>query len=110
KASKAPRVYVLNIMTQPGETDGYTLYDHIGALEKHSFKGIVNYCVVNTASIPDDLGKKYYDDGARAVVLDIEKAVKHGVKVIGRDLVGVKNNYIRHEPAKLAEAVISFVD
>jgi len=51
KKSKALKIYVCNVMTQPGETDGYSVSDHIKALERHSFEGIVDYCIFNTADI-----------------------------------------------------------
>ncbi len=106
RASSAPKIYVCNIMTQPGETEGYSLYDHLKAIEGHSCKGIIDYCLVNTAAIPPAIAQKYRDDGAQAVVLDIDRTVKSGIKVIGADFVGIKNNYVRHDPTKLAEAVM----
>ncbi len=47
-------VYVCNVMTQPGETQGYKLSDHIKAIEKHSQRGLIDYCIVNTSTIPEE--------------------------------------------------------
>jgi uncharacterized cofD-like protein len=67
KKSNALKVYVCNVMTQPSESEGYSVYDHISALEEHSFKGIVDCCIVNNAAIPRDLREKYKNDGAEQV-------------------------------------------
>ena len=109
RKSKAIRVYVSNIMTQPGETDGYTVFDHIEALEKHTFKGIVDYCIVNTEGIPAHLEERYRQDGAELVRLSEDKLSDMNIKIIGSDLVGVVNNLIRHDEKKLAEAVIDLL-
>jgi len=73
KKSKALKIYVCNVMTQPGETDGYSVSDHIKALERHSFEGIVDYCIFNTADIPELLKKKYSEDGAQIVRVDYDE-------------------------------------
>ena len=109
KASKAVKIYVCNVMTQPGETDGYSMSDHIEYLEEHTFKGIVDYCIVNTASIPDELKKRYAADGAEAVKVDMEQMSNSGIKVMGSDFLSIKNDLIRHDPDKLAKAIISLV-
>ncbi|HHV99689.1 MAG TPA: YvcK family protein [Clostridiaceae bacterium] len=107
--SEALKVYVCNVMTQPGETDGYSVFDHISAIEKHSFKGIIDCCIVNTADIPDYLKKKYNDDGAEMVRLDMELLNKAGIKVITGDYVSINNNYIRHNSRKLAATIVELV-
>ncbi len=55
RKSKALKLYVSNVMTQPSETEGYSVYGHIAALEEHSYKGIVDCCIVINAAIPSDL-------------------------------------------------------
>jgi uncharacterized cofD-like protein len=109
KESKAVKVYVCNVMTQPGETEGYSAYDHVCAIEKHSFKGIVNYCIVNSAEIPEDLKKHYANDGAETVRLDDDVLNEDGIRVICSDFVSVKNNLVRHDPYKLAGTIMDLV-
>lgn len=109
KKSKAVKIYVCNVMTQPGETEGYTVYDHIKAIEDHSFAGIVDYCIVNTADIPDDLKKNYLDDGAELVKVDYAKIKKAGVSIIQGDFVSIRNNLVRHDANKLASVIIDMV-
>jgi uncharacterized cofD-like protein len=109
RRSNAVKVYVCNVMTQPGETEGYSVSEHIAAIEKHSCNGIVDYCIVNTAEIPEELKQKYQEDGAETVKVDFELLAKVGIKVVGGNFASVKNSYIRHDPGKLAEAVIDLV-
>jgi len=109
KESKAIKVYVCNVMTQPGETEGYTVYDHIRALEDHSYPGIVDFCIVNTADIPAELKKNYLDEGAELVKVDYAKIRKAGVNIIQGDFVSIRNNLVRHDANKLARVIIDLV-
>lgn len=109
KKSNAIKIYACNVMTQPGETDGYSVYDHIKAIEEHSYSGIVEYCIVNTAEIPEDLKNRYLEEGAETVKIDPDRINKAGIKVIGGEFVSLKNNLVRHNPQKLADAVIELV-
>lgn len=106
KKSKAVKAYVCNVMTQPGETEDYSVWDHIKAIEKHSYKGLVEYCIVNSAPIPEDLKRKYEEDGAAAVPIDAELLEKYGIKVLYDDFVCINNNYIRHDTKKLAKVIM----
>lgn len=107
--SKAAKIYVCNIMTQPGETQEYTVSDHIKALYGHSKEGLVDYCIVNNAPIPDELLELYKDDGANYVKIDTEEILMLGVQPIENDLLGITGNLIRHDPSKLAESVIQLI-
>jgi len=107
--TKAIIVYVCNVMTQPCETEGYSLSDHIKAIEKHSQKGIIDFCIANTASIPDELKDRYRQDGAELVAVDYEVVQKMGIEVITGDFKAVYNNYVRHDPNKLAKKIIELV-
>jgi uncharacterized cofD-like protein len=109
KKSNAVKVYVCNVMTQPGETDGYSVYDHISAIEKHAYQGIISCCIANSAKIPEDLKMKYLEDGAETVGLDADNIEKAGIRVITGDYVSVKNTYIRHNAMLLADTVIGLV-
>jgi len=109
KKSKALRVYVCNVMTQPSETEGYTVSDHIAALEEHSYKGIVDCCIVNNVSIPPDLREKYKNDGAEQVMIDMEKLSGGGIRLIEGNYLSKKNNYARHNHQKLAATVVELV-
>ena len=95
-------------MTQPSETEGYSAYDHIKALEEHSYVGMVECCIVNNSSIPDRILKKYLNDGAEQVRIDRDKILNAGIKLIEGNYASLKNDLVRHDPQKLARAVIEY--
>jgi len=109
KKSKAIKVYVCNVMTQPSETENYTVYDHISILEDHSQKGIIDCCIANNSSVPPKLLEKYLNDGADQVRIDREIISEAGIRLIEGDIVSIKNNLIRHDSKKLAKTVIELV-
>ncbi|NJD02170.1 MAG: uridine diphosphate-N-acetylglucosamine-binding protein YvcK, partial [Ruminiclostridium sp.] len=109
KKSGAAKLYICNVMTQPGETGGYSVYDHIRAMEDHSCKGIVEYCIINNAGIPDELRERYRSDGAEQVEIDKRALNENCIKLMERDFVSIKNGYIRHDPDKLAGTIINLV-
>lgn len=109
KNSNAIKIYVCNVMTQPGETDGYSVYKHITAIEEHSYNGIINFCIANSADIPDDLKVKYLNDGAETVKIERDIISSVGIRLIEGDYISIKNSYIRHDPQKLAETIIDLV-
>lgn len=104
KASKAYKVYVCNIMTQPGETSGYALSDHIKAIEKHSYKGIIDCILINNAVVPESLAKRYEMSGAHQVENDYT-----GIRTVRRGLCS-DEIYARHDSAKLAKALINILE
>jgi uncharacterized cofD-like protein len=103
-ASDAYKVYVSNIMTQPGETDNLTSEGHLHVLLDHTNKNIVDVCVVNNGAIPQELIQKYNNQDSVVVPLDIEKITELGCDVVEGDVVRVDGT-IRHDPAKLAKVI-----
>ncbi len=111
--SDALKVYVCNIMTQPGETDGFDVIDHVEALEKHSGKIIFDNIIVNDGQIPQNILNQYGNDGAIQVKIDIkqiEELKRKGIGVILDDFVEIKNGYIRHDACKLARKITGIAD
>ncbi len=109
-ASGAIKIYVCNVMTQPGETDGYTVSDHIKTLIRHSHPRIFDYCIVNTGEIPIDIRRKRYEqENAYPVVNDTKKIESMGYRIIEDDIVMVQD-VIRHNPLKLAKTILSFIE
>lgn len=102
--SYAKKVYVCNIMTQPGETDGYTVYDHLSAIEKYSYKGIADAVIVNSSSLPEDLCEKYAKENAYAVENDMDKINQ---KVLSGNFLLVKDGKIRHNFRRLARTIMN---
>ena len=70
RKSRAVKVYVCNLMTQPSETDFYTVYDHISAIEAHSYTGICDYAVCNNKKIPEGILKRYCAEHSEMVKID----------------------------------------
>ncbi len=103
KDSGAYKIYVANIMTQPGETDEYRLSEHIEAIEKHSYKGIIDCVLANSGEIPERLAKRYEKYGAYQVKLD-----KTNIKTVKAKLFS-DEIYARHDSDKLAKALIKII-
>jgi uncharacterized cofD-like protein len=107
-SSKAVKIYVCNVMTQKGETDGYKASDHLKAILAHTTAGLVDYCIVNTARIPEEMLKKYRDEGASPVIADSDNIKRLKSKVIEAHIVSTKD-YVRHDSVKLAKIIIDLV-
>jgi uncharacterized cofD-like protein len=109
KRSSALKLYVSNIMTQPGETDGYDAGDHISAIYKHVHESFLDYIIVNAGKIDKQLEEKYKTEGSQLVKIHDNKLKKLGVGVIEGDFVKVKKGFIRHDPEKLASILIETI-
>jgi uncharacterized cofD-like protein len=109
-ASDAIKVYVCNIMTQPGETDGFTASDHLNVLIAHAHPKIVDYCLVNTGSISQELRERYKQDGSYPVVADTSKIRNMGYRIIEENIVAVFDGYVRHDPIKLSRIILGLIE
>lgn len=105
--SKAPKIYVLNIMTQDGETEGYTAFDHLNALLQHSAPHLVDACIYNTAPVPDPIQARYKTEDAEPVEIDMQRFREAGVEMYGFPLIAGGSQLARHDPALLAQAVVN---
>jgi len=103
--SAAPVVLLLNLMTQPGETDGMMGAAHLAAVQGHAGAGLVDAVLVNSTPIPEDLLTHYAETGAQPVAVDREALERMGVAVHAADLLA-PGELIRHDSAKLARAVL----
>lgn len=104
-ASRAKKVYVCNVMTQPGETDGYDAAAHVERIVQHLGGGVVEYVVVNDERAPEELYKKYREEGADRVQYHDGSLDKFNVKVILSSLM-TKEDLLRHDPEKLAKVIV----
>ena len=109
RTTRAMRMYVCNVMTQPGETDHYTASDHVRALFDHGGQGIVDYVLVNVEEIASCLLDHYAREGACPVKADIDELEQMGVTVIPAQLVN-ESNWVRHDPERLARVIFSMMD
>ncbi len=105
QASSAKKVYVCNIMTQPGETDGMTAADHLDAIEKHSAKRLVDYIVVNDAPIPESVKEVYAAENSVPVTADTDALAKR-VNVLHGNMFLVKDGQVRHNFIRLARGIV----
>ncbi len=100
--SKAPRVYVANLMTQPGETSGYALADHLKAIREHCSRRVIDWVVANRQAVSREVAKRYRAQGAEPVTVDLYALQKLGYRVILDNLVE-EHGVLRHNSAALAQ-------
>ena len=106
RESTALKIYACNVMTQEGETEGYTASDHIAALFKHSVPGLFHLCLVNSSPIPRDVAERYAAEGAELLRYDADRCAALGVELVSRPIATVQDGYVRHHPDKLAQELI----
>ena len=107
KESTAIKVYVCNIMTEPGQTDNYSISDHINAIIEHCGTGIIDYCIYDTGEIIPEFIKKYNMEGQDLVEQDVDKV--KGIKFLQRNLSMIKSDLIRHDPSLVASSIIELI-
>lgn len=106
--SKAVKIYVCNVMTQPGETDGYGAYEHVRALIRHMGCQCLDYVVVNEQKASPDILAKYEKEGAMPVSPDVEKIEQLGIDCVPAKLLN-DSDLVRHNPLKLAKTIIALI-
>ncbi len=104
--SSAKKIYVCNIMTQPGETDGYAVSNHVNALMQHAgSRNIIDTVLVNDF-LPSNLAQKYQMSGSYPVKTDVENIKKLGVNIFSRKLIeDSKEGLVRHSSNRVARAI-----
>lgn len=107
--TRAPKVYVCNIMTQPGETGGKNVLDHVKIIVDHAGINFIDYVLVNNECLPQGVFERYAKDGAELVMLDKDQRdglEAMGIKCIEEKLIEIKNGYIRHDAEMVSKAVV----
>jgi len=104
--SRALKMYICNIMTQDGETEGMTASDHVAALLHHSGPGLVDLCLCNSAPVRPRLVERYKEEDAAPIVVDREAIEALGVELVERPVSSETSNYARHSVTRLAQAVM----
>ncbi|MGM8212586.1 gluconeogenesis factor YvcK family protein [Virgibacillus sp. W0430] len=107
--TKAKVVYVCNVMTQEGETTGYTAADHVEALTDHIGQGTIDAVVVNNRPIAKKVKDVYAEENAKPVVYDTDRLLKMGLDVIEGDIVDDSKMMLRHDNEKIAKLLYSLV-
>ncbi len=108
--SKALKLYICNIMTQDGETEGMTASDHVAALLDHSGPGLVDLCLCNSAPVRPGLLERYREEDAIPITVDKEAIEALGVELVARPVSSETSNYARHSVTRLAQAVMEIYE
>ena len=107
--SNAKKVYICNLMTQAGETHGYTASDHVKAIYDHMSCDFINTILVNNEEIPRHIQLRYNEELAEPVLYDLPQLFKLGLEVVHADIAYQENGALRHDPKKVAEILYNLL-
>ena len=107
KENTGLKVYISNIMTEPGQTDEYSVADHLNAIIEHCGKGLIDYCIYDTGEVVPEFIKRYNLEGQDLVTTEIDKV--KGITFLQRNLSMISNKCIRHDPDLVAESIIELI-
>ena len=109
KDAKAKKMYICNIMSEHGETDGYQVSDCIKQINKYVDKNFIDVVLANKKIVPDNVLKFYQNEKSSQIMIDRENIQAMGVKLITADLLYIKNNQARHDYIKTALEVFTYL-
>ena len=110
KEAKAPIMYLCNVVTQPGETDNFTVSDHVKLLNRYLDKKKVDAVIASNTKLDKEIAKKYEtEEQKEPVIIDYEELEKVGVELIEDDLIIVEDNILRHNSLKLSSLIFSYL-
>ncbi|WP_127498593.1 gluconeogenesis factor YvcK family protein [Paenibacillus glycanilyticus] len=107
--STAVKLFVCNVMTQPGETDGYSVSDHLKAVQDHIGHKLFDYVLVNDGEISPEVAEKYAELGSTQVELDIDEINRLGYEIISDRLV-LYRTFLRHDAERLSHHIYKLVE
>ena len=108
RASKANKIYIANVMTQPGETSGYTLADHVQAIIDHSGGGIIDTVLANDGPLPIQMVEQYSAVGSEPVVIDSKRLQDMGIRTVRATLISQEKPAI-HDPERLGKVLMDII-
>lgn len=108
RETAAVKIYICNVMTQPGETTGYGAADHVAALEAYCDGKVADYVIVNSERVREDLVHRYREDESAPVAMDVAELRDKGYNVTTSNLLQ-QDVTVRHDPARLARVVMRLV-
>ena len=110
KEAKAPIMYLCNVVTQPGETDDFTVSDHVKLLNRYLDNKKVDAVIASNTKLDKEIAKKYEtEEQKEPVIIDYEELEKVGVEIIEDDLIVVEDNILRHNSLKLSSLIFSYL-
>jgi uncharacterized cofD-like protein len=105
ESSSATRVYIANLMTQPGETDGYSLADHVRAIYSHTRRKLFDWVVASNQQVSQEVARRYRSSGAEPVRVDITELQRLGLRCLLDNLL-TEHGVVRHDAARLSHLLI----
>lgn len=109
RQTAAPKVYICNVMTQPGESDDFSASEHVRVLLDNAGGKVFDYVVVNTGVPGESLLEKYQQVGSNLVDPDVDRVRAMGVRALRGDLMN-ETDVVRHDPMKVAARVLSILE
>ena len=109
KESKAFKLYVCNIMTEPGLTDNYSVSDHVNSIIEHCGEGLIDYCLYDTGEVIPEFIKKYNLEGRELVEQDISNVKDKKIKFIKENISIIKDDYVRHNSMIISDILIKMI-
>lgn len=106
--SPAKKIFVCNVMTQPGETDAFSASEHVEVVYRHIGRRIFDYIIVNASALPPEAIEKYQEKQSYPVLVDIEALNRLGLRVIARDFLHYAT-YARHDSRMIAQQIVSLI-
>ncbi|HBV22989.1 MAG TPA: hypothetical protein DEB42_04300 [Jeotgalicoccus sp.] len=109
--SEGIKVYVSNLLEQPGETIGMSAFDHLYAIEKHLKARVIDYVILNERDVYEEMADTYKNRGVQIIKSERDKLEAHGVKVITDEnlIIVDEERVVRHNNEKLAEIIYDIV-
>jgi uncharacterized cofD-like protein len=108
--SPAYKIYVCNVMTQEGETDGFSASEHVRVILEHTDPKLMDACLINNAVVNNEEAlSRYRKENAYPVAADVDRLKAMGVRVVAADLLSV-TDYVRHDSKKLIGALIKLIE
>ena len=109
KESKAIKLYACSIMTEPGQTDNYSVADYINTIVSHCGEGIIDYCLYDTGEVVPEYIKKYNLDGAELVDQDLTGIKDKKIKFLKENMAIIKDDFVRHNSMLIADTMIELI-
>ncbi|HBI02968.1 MAG TPA: hypothetical protein DDY49_02940 [Paenibacillaceae bacterium] len=103
--SSAVKVFICNVMTQPGETDGFSVADHIQAIHDHVGNSLFNYVIINNGEVTPQLREKYAVEGSTPVYYYQEEMIRYPYKIIADDFLICYDDYLRHNAIRISRTL-----
>ena len=109
RESKGVKLYVCNLMTEPGQTDNYTVADHINTIIEHCGEGLMDYCLYDTGEVIPEFIKRYNKEGSELVEQKIDDVKDKRIKFIKENISIIKDDFVRHNSMIIADTLIQII-